>query len=361
MMRNQIKASLANQIINAVEDVCGQSVNFITPSGIIFASSDEKRVGDYHEIGHRASISREIIEVDDDESFNGTKKGVNIPIIHQNEVVAVIGISGEPEKVRKYTELAVKITRLFILEQELESYERSEQQKRNYVIQGLISGEISNHAYFDDCLNELNMDRSKEYRTIVVRLNKRYNAVNTSMLEAHVFQLFNLPPVVVHSYIYPHEYIAIAEADKLHAMINRLRSFAADNKQLLGVAVGSSQRISKQHRSYNSACIALKASQCKQTGFCDFNDLNIEILLGSVTAEGKEMFLKKTISLLSDEEIKLLETYFSCDMSLQRSCEKLFIHKNTLQYRLDRISEKTGYNPRQFREAVVLYIALLLR
>lgn len=359
-MGNQIKASLANQIINAVEDVCGQSVNFITPSGIIFASSNESRVGDYHEIGHKASISREIIEVDDDESFNGTKKGVNIPIIHRNEVIAVIGISGEPETVRKYTELAVKITRLFILEQELESHERSEQQKCSYVIQGLISGEISNHAYFDDCLNEFNIDRSKEYRTIVVRLNKRYNAVNASMLEGHVFQLFNLSPVVLNSYIYPHEYIAIAEADKLCTMIPRLRSFAADNKLLLSVAVGSSQRISKQHKSYNSACIALKAPQCTQTGFCDFNDLNIEILLGSISIEGKELFLKKTISLLTENEIKILETYFSFDMSLQRSCKKLFLHKNTLQYRLDKISVKTGYNPRQFREAVVLYIALLL-
>ncbi|MFR2837269.1 MAG: helix-turn-helix domain-containing protein [[Clostridium] nexile] len=47
-------------------------------------------------------------------------------------------------------------------------------------------------------------------------------------------------------------------------------------------------------------------------------------------------------------------------MSLQSTCQKLFIHKNTLQNRLDRIYEKSGYNPRKFRDAALLYLALKL-
>ena len=40
--------------------------------------------------------------------------------------------------------------------------------------------------------------------------------------------------------------------------------------------------------------------------------------------------------------------------------EKLFIHKQTLQYHLDRVYRLTGYNPRRFRDAMVLWTGLSL-
>lgn len=45
-------------------------------------------------------------------------------------------------------------------------------------------------------------------------------------------------------------------------------------------------------------------------------------------------------------------------MSLKDSCEQLYLHKNTLQYRLDKIWKETGYNPREFKDATVLYVGL---
>ncbi|MDE6054248.1 MAG: helix-turn-helix domain-containing protein [Lachnospiraceae bacterium] len=54
----------------------------------------------------------------------------------------------------------------------------------------------------------------------------------------------------------------------------------------------------------------------------------------------------------------MLKAYFSTNMSLKETCEQIYMHKNTLQYKLDKIARDTGYNPRRFKEAVVLYIAL---
>ncbi|MCM1894391.1 MULTISPECIES: helix-turn-helix domain-containing protein [Dorea] len=48
-------------------------------------------------------------------------------------------------------------------------------------------------------------------------------------------------------------------------------------------------------------------------------------------------------------------------MSLIRTCDKLYLHKNTLQYKLNRIHKITGLNPRKFQDAVLLYLAVLLR
>ena len=37
------------------------------------------------------------------------------------------------------------------------------------------------------------------------------------------------------------------------------------------------------------------------------------------------------------------------------------LNKNTLQYKLNRIHKITGLNPRKFQDAVLLYLAVLLR
>ena len=40
------------------------------------------------------------------------------------------------------------------------------------------------------------------------------------------------------------------------------------------------------------------------------------------------------------------------------ACEETYLHKNTIQYRLNHIHKKCGYNPREFQDAVRLYLAL---
>ena len=50
-MQIKIDQSLAMQIVNTVKDVCGQDINFIDQSGIIFASTNPNRIGTFHEIG----------------------------------------------------------------------------------------------------------------------------------------------------------------------------------------------------------------------------------------------------------------------------------------------------------------------
>ena len=63
---------------------------------------------------------------------------------------------------------------------------------------------------------------------------------------------------------------------------------------------------------------------------------------------------------MSDEEKNLLQTYFEANMSLLGTSQKLFLHKNTVQYKLNHIYQKCGLNPRVFKDAVLLYLALQL-
>ena len=110
----KIDRTLAAQVVNTVKDVCGRDVNFINQYGIIFASTDPERVGTFHEIGHQAALTGETIEVRADDNFHGTRMGINLPVYYNQTFMAVIGITGQPDEVRKYAHLAERITHLLI-------------------------------------------------------------------------------------------------------------------------------------------------------------------------------------------------------------------------------------------------------
>jgi carbohydrate diacid regulator len=61
----------------------------------------------------------------------------------------------------------------------------------------------------------------------------------------------------------------------------------------------------------------------------------------------------------NNEIIQTLEAFFNFDMSLTRTADKLKIHRNTLVYRLDRITETLGLDPRAFDDAVQIKLAIL--
>ena len=78
-MTPYITRALAQQIVDTVRDLCGQNVNFIDCSGTIFASTDESRIGTFHEIGREAAASGSVIEVRENDHFTGTQQGGNLP------------------------------------------------------------------------------------------------------------------------------------------------------------------------------------------------------------------------------------------------------------------------------------------
>lgn len=108
-----------------------------------------------------------------------------------------------------------------------------------------------------------------------------------------------------------------------------------------------------------AASIALRSLRGEYS-LANFDELDLDILLGSVSEPARHRFLEKTAANLTDADRELLTSYFSGSMSLKAVGKELFMHKNTIQYRLDRIARETGRNPRVFKDAVVLHLALKL-
>ena len=74
--------------------------------------------------------------------------------------------------------------------------------------------------------------------------------------------------------------------------------------------------------------------------------------------------ISKTIlqEYLDDEDtLKMLETFVHCNLNISETAKELYMHRNSLQYRLDRFLEKTGIDVRQFQHAMPVYFAMLAR
>lgn len=90
-----------------------------------------------------------------------------------------------------------------------------------------------------------------------------------------------------------------------------------------------------------------------------YDDLGIMPLVISGSTEEKLEFASRIIKEDLDEEmLETLDVFLEESMNLTQTSQRLKIHRNTVIYRLDRITEVAGRDPRVFVDAVELYLAL---
>lgn len=346
----------AQKLVETVKDVCGQDINYIDPKGIIIASTKKSRIGSFHEIGRKAAESGNTIEVMKDDDYLGTKKGVNIPFFYKRELVAVIGISGNPDEVRSFAYLVQRIAAMMLRERELEAQDHGRKNEIRYFLHSLIEHDSMDPDYLKEFLQKRKLSFTDSYRLVVIHVNSHDMHTNLSMVEEHAYRIFEQIPGAIYTFNYPKEFLLMIEANNLEKNLFRIQKLADTYSSIFTIGIGTKESLFGLHLSYRTAMIALK-SAAKENNLIHYDDLTLEILLGNLDEDAKERYKKRTIERLSQEDLHLLATYFASNLSLQATAETLFIHKNTVQYKLNRIHHLTGLNPRVFEDAVVLYLA----
>lgn len=66
------------------------------------------------------------------------------------------------------------------------------------------------------------------------------------------------------------------------------------------------------------------------------------------------------ISDIDDETLHTIHTFLDSGLSIAECARKLYLHRNTLIYRLDKIQQLTGLNIRNFNDALTCKIALMI-
>ena len=142
------------------------------------------------------------------------------------------------------------------------------------------------------------------------------------------------------------------------------------SEELISVSVGISTMvgtIQELAQAYREARIALEVGKVFDTekNIISYDNLGIGRLIYQLPTTLcdlflKEVFKKESINVLDSETIGTIQKFFENNLNVSETSRKLFVHRNTLVYRLDKIKKLTGLDLREFDDAIVFKVAMMV-
>ena len=120
-------------------------------------------------------------------------------------------------------------------------------------------------------------------------------------------------------------------------------------------------------RSYKEADMALEVGRVFYTEkkILAYNELGIGRLIHQLPASLCGMFLNEVFEagkadIFEEEELTTVYTFFDNNLNISETARRLYVHRNTLVYRLEKIQKKTGLDVRVFDDALTFKIAMMV-
>ena len=120
-------------------------------------------------------------------------------------------------------------------------------------------------------------------------------------------------------------------------------------------------------RSYKEAKMALDVGKIfyVEKNIVGYNNLGIGRLIYQLPMPLCEMFMKEVFGgklpeSLDDETLNTINKFFDNNLNISETSRQLFLHRNTLVYRLEKIQKSTGLDIRVFDDALTFKIALMV-
>ncbi len=121
-------------------------------------------------------------------------------------------------------------------------------------------------------------------------------------------------------------------------------------------------------RSFKEAQVALEVGKVFDTEktIISYDNLGIARLIYQLPTTLCETFLREvfkrgSIESLDQETLFTIQKFFENNLNVSETSRKLFVHRNTLVYRLEKIRKLTGLDLREFEHAIVFKIALMVK
>ena len=158
-----------------------------------------------------------------------------------------------------------------------------------------------------------------------------------------------------------------AELEKLASkIVDTVTSEAMVDINLgIGTVASSIKDIAK---SYKEARIALEVGKVfdEDKFIMNYDNLGIARLIYQLPTTLCELFLsevfkKDSIDSLDSETLHTIQKFFENNLNVSETSRQLYVHRNTLVYRLDKVRKMTGLDLRIFDHAIVFKVALMVK
>jgi carbohydrate diacid regulator len=354
-----LSKEIAQTIVKETSHHLNRNINIMDEKGKIIASGDPSRIDDIHEGALDVLKNSEtlIITSDQKEVWRGAQPGINLPIIFQGETIGVIGITGNPEEIRAIGGIVKMITELMIKQKFIASQSEWQQRTKEMIIEELLKNSPSNST-IERGLNLISIKLQPPFMTHVIQMTDRNitNQTITQKIEEILGENNGLVGFININRIFTaFSGFTQSEADnKLNKIYKELKKLTLKFRLAFSTPF---QTIDKFSQSYIDCDLALKISD-ESEDFISFAELEPKALIYKIDRAWAERFTTRIMNKTLDKYADTLETFFKNNLNIQQTAEDLFIHRNTLIYRLSKIKKETGYDPKRFKDALTLQLAL---
>ena len=382
----KLTATIAHQIIERTIKIIKHAINVMDSNGRIMGSSDPSRVGNFHEGALLAIHDNRVIEIDEAMALKlkGVKPGINLPIIFEDNIVGVVGVSGEPSVVHNYGEL-VKMTAELIIEQAaLMSQIQWNKRHKEELVSQLIQGEKINENQVLSIAEHLGLNLKTPRVAAIVKITEKPNTIlSLDHLKELVYLLENperdnivgivsvsmsevvvLKPIKLIDSTWSKE-LEYKKAEKLIRRLTKQGKFTAQ------IAIGdyfpSLQGLSKSYQTAKATMDAANKffNRNNSNNIFFYQDYILPVILSGLKDDPwRYGQLQQPVIKLKQNDpkgvlLKTLKVFFEQNCDLTQTCENLHIHRNTLRYRLDKINQETEFNTSNINDLIMLYISVI--
>ncbi|MFD1929222.1 CdaR family transcriptional regulator [Sporosarcina siberiensis] len=389
---------ISQTIVENTNKIIGYPISIMNDKGYIIGSTDLNRLGNYHEFSMDVLEKKDTIyyESDDVKPFKNVLPGVGTPIIINNKPIGVLGIIGEPAEVEKYAQLVKSHVELMCHEYLKIEMNVLESKTLNNFIHYLLndinteeSGYIIRYGRMLGLNLELDIRRicflieidmlSDSYFKQQNTLSENFawqihqdNLLNTvknylSDSKEDMISLLTLDQFIVIKTIRPDETFELFIKRMEHNMNEMMQYLKTKFDLTTYISIGSVDNgIEGIKRSYHDSFEALIAGKKTELSskIYHYNDLDImlEVVANSLPRYLSDRLTRSLDNFIKHDSYRALSstfmTYCKCNMNLSETARTLFLHRNSLVYRLDKIKELTSLDTANFEHCLLLYFAI---
>lgn len=368
----------ASQILREMKSLVHHDINLIDTQGVIFASTNPARVGQFHP-GALRILREGLSELNVRENDgSGMQPGVNLPIYLDGQLEGVIGITGDPAEVGVFGGVMRRMLEIMLEDLRRKDLDSTVEQARALFLENwLFSAEPD--------WKEL----AQRGRLLEIDINQPYVLLRIQLFDVSAPGGASLLPDELHS-------AAIVQAIQNELPARRGQCCAALRNQLLVLlrqlplsdtvllaqrlcrvagrgypasvqaygGISSSGSGAELRRCYLQASTACTlASRSSKGNVLYYDRVSLEFLLQSVPRLLRDDLRESVFTRCPAQDVpayaRLIRLFFGSGGDLNRCAAALGVHRNTVQYRLERLVRLTGYDLRRPGDAAILFLAVL--
>lgn len=379
-MKNLSIEAVAEDIVNVIKPLIGgRTINIMNIEGVIIASSDPSRVGTFHKGAAAAAARRRVVRISpaEVELYPGAKEGINMPVVKNGELLGVVGIYGVPEEVEQAANLLGACVDLYLNQAQAARKTQLRKDMRLALIRRMLLGEMLDREELLSSGRELSLDLRLPMRAVVAAagretyghghglelLNRMYSAIGRGGWIDENRDVFAIVDDAL--VMFKHTPAGFDSDAFVRAMHLELGS---ELGVPVTVALGGQcddwrQLVLSHHEAqtlagiYGGACVGIDSGDCRI----------MYLLKGCMRPGVSERCLAAPYQGLrrgfGDKEMdRVMETiraYCDAGCSSGRAAKTLDIHKNTMNYRMNKIFALAGLDDNPFARELFLRFLLM--